>query len=110
MVELMKDKPKYILKGAVMPRVARSDLKKHASTNTLNGSEQTLNGKYSSQTTLSNGDSMITIPNDETQQQFMGTTMTPQEVAIWIDRKARIVFPIVFLIFNILYWVFVYCL
>lgn len=67
-------------------------------------------GKYSSQTTLSNGDSMITIPNDETQQQFMGTTMTPQEVAIWIDRKARIVFPIVFLIFNILYWVFVYCL
>jgi hypothetical protein len=43
MVELMKDKPKYILKGAVMPRVARSDLKKHASTNTLNGSEQTLN-------------------------------------------------------------------
>lgn len=38
------------------------------------------------------------------------TTMTPQEVAIWIDNKSRILFPVSFLIFNILYWSFVYAL
>nr|XP_040235435.1 pH-sensitive chloride channel 2 [Anopheles coluzzii]A0A1S4H2E2.1 RecName: Full=pH-sensitive chloride channel 2; AltName: Full=Ligand-gated chloride channel protein hodor; Flags: Precursor [Anopheles gambiae] len=36
------------------------------------------------------------------------TTMTPQEVAIWIDKRSRFVFPIAFVIFNIFYWTFVY--
>ncbi|XP_055642184.1 pH-sensitive chloride channel 2-like isoform X2 [Toxorhynchites rutilus septentrionalis] len=38
------------------------------------------------------------------------TTMTPQEIAIWIDKRSRFVFPIAFLIFNIFYWSFVYYL
>lgn len=36
------------------------------------------------------------------------TTMTPQEIAQWIDKRSRIVFPAAFLIFNILYWSFIW--
>lgn len=36
------------------------------------------------------------------------TTMTPQEIAQWIDRRSRIVFPVAFIIFNILYWSFIW--
>ncbi|XP_011874287.1 PREDICTED: glycine receptor subunit alpha-3-like isoform X5 [Vollenhovia emeryi] len=36
------------------------------------------------------------------------TTMTPQEIAQWIDRRSRIVFPVSFIIFNILYWSFIW--
>jgi hypothetical protein len=35
------------------------------------------------------------------------TTVTSQEIAEWVDRKSRIIFPVLFIIFNILYWVFV---
>ncbi|KAI5651857.1 neurotransmitter-gated ion-channel ligand binding domain-containing protein [Phthorimaea operculella] len=38
------------------------------------------------------------------------TTMTPQEIAFWIDKRARILFPLAFVFFNIIYWTFVYCL
>lgn len=36
------------------------------------------------------------------------TTMTPQEIAYWIDRRSRVVFPCAFLAFNTFYWTFVY--
>ncbi|EGI70447.1 Glycine receptor subunit alpha-3 [Acromyrmex echinatior] len=36
------------------------------------------------------------------------TTMTPQQIAQWIDKRSRIVFPISFIIFNILYWSFIW--
>ncbi|KRT81978.1 ion channel, partial [Oryctes borbonicus] len=37
------------------------------------------------------------------------TTMTPQEVANWIDKKSRVAFPVAFLFFNILFWSIVLC-
>lgn len=36
------------------------------------------------------------------------TTLTPQEISMWIDRKARCVFPLAFLVFNAFFWTFVY--
>ncbi|EDW62365.1 pH-sensitive chloride channel 2 [Drosophila virilis] len=38
------------------------------------------------------------------------TTLTPQEIAIWIDSRARFIFPIAFLVFNLFFWTFVYCI
>ncbi|KAH8411216.1 hypothetical protein KR215_000534, partial [Drosophila sulfurigaster] len=38
------------------------------------------------------------------------TTLTPQEIAIWIDRRARFMFPLAFLVFNMFFWTFVYCI
>lgn len=35
-------------------------------------------------------------------------TLTPQEIAQWIDRRSRIAFPVAFLVFNCLYWFYVY--
>ncbi|XP_004530542.1 glycine receptor subunit alpha-4 [Ceratitis capitata] len=36
------------------------------------------------------------------------TTLTPQEISMWIDRKARLLFPLAFLVFNMFFWTFVY--
>ncbi|XP_018899755.2 pH-sensitive chloride channel 2 isoform X3 [Bemisia tabaci] len=32
------------------------------------------------------------------------TTMTTQDIALWIDRKSRVVFPFFFVLFNLFYW------
>jgi hypothetical protein len=41
---------------------------------------------------------------DDTQTSGSFTTMTPQQIAKWIDTRSRVIFPVSFLIFNILYW------
>lgn len=33
-------------------------------------------------------------------------SMTSEEIAIWVDIKARYLFPIMFFMFNLLYWFF----
>ncbi|XP_063231516.1 pH-sensitive chloride channel 2-like [Bacillus rossius redtenbacheri] len=55
-------------------------------------------------------DVVIRVPDGTgggpTQRGF--TTMTPQEIAQWIDRRSRVLFPVAFVVFNILYWGFVW--
>ncbi|KAB0791640.1 hypothetical protein PPYR_03440 [Photinus pyralis] len=60
-------------------------------------------------------DSQLTIPvpsshsNNKTSEKLQKwTSMTPQEVAIWIDKRSRLVFPCAFIVFNMFYWAFVY--
>lgn len=36
------------------------------------------------------------------------TTLTPQQISQWIDAKARVLFPMSFLVFNAFFWTFVY--
>lgn len=35
-------------------------------------------------------------------------TLTPQEIAQWIDQRSRVAFPAAFLVFNCFYWLYVY--
>lgn len=61
-----------------------------------------------------NGHSTETLaqrtPNGSGNGQSGWTTMTPQEISYWIDRRSRFLFPCAFVIFNAFYWTFVYCL
>ncbi|XP_050298946.1 pH-sensitive chloride channel 2-like [Anthonomus grandis grandis] len=123
-VELAKPSSKYIIKGALSPRLARKDLRKSESFSSFDsrhgGSHLTVHGSSNSLNVptinppMTNGENPNpnpdTSPPTPTPSQQAWAEMTPQEVAIWIDRKARIFFPVMFLIYNLFYWSFVYAL
>ncbi|RZB40812.1 cys-loop ligand-gated ion channel subunit, partial [Asbolus verrucosus] len=126
-VELKKQSGKHILKGALTPSLARKQLRKAESINSLyktrsctsldgseNGSKESQNNyltvhsfptslKVPTITTQSDDDliepedTVTTIPipehNNNSLQAQKWHTMTPHEVANWIDKKSRIVFP-----------------
>nr|XP_016923336.2 pH-sensitive chloride channel 2 [Drosophila suzukii] len=57
-----------------------------------------------------NNDHIVDVDKDKKDTPPTFTTMTPQEIAMWIDRRSRFLFPAMFLAFNALYWTFVYVL
>ncbi|XP_066261820.1 pH-sensitive chloride channel 2-like [Euwallacea similis] len=115
-VELAKHTTKYIIKGALSPRLARKDLRKSESFSSLDSNHMTSSSNSLNVPTLNlpttNGDNQHPEGNSPTPSPTQQTwsEMTPQEVAIWIDRKARMVFPVLFIIYNLFYWGFVYAL
>ncbi|XP_018575137.1 glycine receptor subunit alpha-2 isoform X2 [Anoplophora glabripennis] len=142
-VELKKQNSKHILKGAITPSLARKQLRKVESVNSLyktrscssldgENAKKNLQANYltvhsfptnlsvpiittqSQDDLISSEESVTTIPIPDNASRPptppAWTTMTPQEVANWIDKKSRVVFPCAFLIFNIFYWSFVYAL
>lgn len=70
------------------------------------GLQQTDEKKNLQTTTIGTSKSSMRRPTLAKLNNF--TTMTPQEIAQWIDKRSRIVFPVSFLIFNLLYWSFIW--
>lgn len=75
-----------------------------------NGNNINVNMAPSSSTTTLQMNSMDICATPEQNERSGWTTMTPQEIAYYIDRRARVVFPCAFFIFNLFYWSFVYYL
>lgn len=76
-----------------------------------NGNNLVVNMEPSSSTTTLQMNNMNNIGTaSELNEKTGWTTMTPQEIAYWIDRRSRVLFPSAFLVFNIFYWTFVYYL
>jgi len=64
----------------------------------------------SSSQTLTNNNRTESAGHQEEIDLSGWTTLTPQEIAMWIDSRARFVFPLSFLVFNLFFWTFVYCI
>ncbi|XP_052892075.1 pH-sensitive chloride channel 2 [Anopheles moucheti] len=136
-VEVKKVNSKHVLKQAITPRPARKDMsglhKSHSCTSLADSATTVSANSFNNYLTVHSipqkSPSSATLPiisttdadravTDTVTIQIEGqpnnvngngwTTMTPQEVAIWIDKRSRFVFPIAFVIFNIFYWTFVY--
>ncbi|XP_070497147.1 pH-sensitive chloride channel 2-like [Chironomus tepperi] len=60
----------------------------------------------------SNLDTIVEVPSntpeDYEEDYDEKTTLTHKEIAILLDREARLVFPLAFLFFNIIYWILVH--
>ncbi|XP_075155662.1 pH-sensitive chloride channel 2-like [Haematobia irritans] len=128
-VEVKKMKGKYILKSTLTPRMkrhkmidnvnqpARPNCDRFLSVDTppviITVGDDPLNKFTSSESittmTSSIGDNEIDSEKKQNERNSW-STMTPHEVSLWIDRKARFLFPIAFIIFNAFFWTFVYCL
>ncbi|XP_060522302.1 pH-sensitive chloride channel 2 [Cylas formicarius] len=98
-VELIKQSSKNILKGALSPRLARKDLRKSESFSSLDSKHSPV-GQGSSTSLHVPG----AHPEESGPPTPAWTEMTPHEIAIWIDRRSRVVFPAAFLVCNLIYW------
>ncbi|XP_065364609.1 pH-sensitive chloride channel 2-like [Calliphora vicina] len=132
-VEVKKVKSKYILKSTLTPRMKRHKMMDSVNCDNLSSQkhgcerylsviespviitvdEETTN-KFKSNESITTPSISIDECDNEKEKKYppnnTWSTMTPHEVSLWIDRKARFVFPLAFIIFNAFFWTFVYCL
>ncbi|XP_065204871.1 pH-sensitive chloride channel 2-like [Planococcus citri] len=120
--ELKKRTSKYILKSSIAPpkealKPRRRSLSCPSSPTTRweNPLKRVVNNEL---TVKSLSDLEISLPLSElkTMRKEMleisekpappPTTMSWQDIAVWMDKKSRFVFPLSFLVFNIIYWGF----
>ncbi|XP_050432889.1 pH-sensitive chloride channel 2-like isoform X2 [Adelges cooleyi] len=130
-VELKKVNSKHILKSTLTPQMQRksssvdSGIDKFGSNLGVNGhSKGSRRATRRTRSMLSVADSnesivctdpqpledvTIRVPNMNENRNVGGGlfTMTPQEIAQWIDRRSRVAFPVTFLVFNCFYWLYV---
>lgn len=82
---------------------------------TIKENEETANNSqvtsFTTQDNNRNMDVVVTLEeglDNEAKNRTGWTTLTPQELSQWIDAKARVLFPMSFLVFNAFFWTFVY--
>uniref|UniRef100_A0A1A9UU80 pH-sensitive chloride channel 2 n=1 Tax=Glossina austeni TaxID=7395 RepID=A0A1A9UU80_GLOAU len=133
-VDVKKLKSKYILRSTLSPRLYETTTFRQHSADSVS---MTANSVSERPHTAVNCKNYLTKPNMQTdggvateetrkfyefdiglmeeggdenvhEKRNSWTTLTPQEISQWIDAKARVMFPIAFIIFNVLFWTFVY--
>ncbi|VVC93696.1 unnamed protein product [Leptidea sinapis] len=121
-MEKKKVNSKYILKSTLTPRLARKELQKELQESSPQLSKSSFPSAMNLPTiTTQSYDDLVNRSgnrqhnscsegSDEPPKHHTWTQMTPQEIATWIDKRSRVMFPLLFILFNILYWTFVYCL
>ncbi|XP_025423922.1 gamma-aminobutyric acid receptor subunit pi-like isoform X2 [Sipha flava] len=123
-VELKKVNSKHIFKSTLTPQMQRKlSIDSGIDKGTISGKLSRRENK--SKSLLSVGDlDPVVCPHPEPLENFsirvptlndnktsVGGglfTLTPQEIAQWIDQRSRIAFPAAFLVFNCFYWLYVY--
>ncbi|VVC43650.1 Hypothetical protein CINCED_3A020704 [Cinara cedri] len=133
-VELKKVNSKHIFKSTLTPQMQRKSFSVDSGIDKDDIGQPMTSGKLSKRdkATINRSRNLLTVGNqdpvvcpdpeplenfsirvptlNETKPSSGGGlfTLTPQEIAQWIDRRSRVAFPAAFLVFNCFYWLYVY--
>ncbi|GJQ80112.1 hypothetical protein Trydic_g19393 [Trypoxylus dichotomus] len=106
--ELKKVNSKYVFKCTLTPSLARNEL--YNNMGLLNGDNPAIESMATKGTNcdepILRGSHHNIVEGEPEMNNYRvtWTTMTPKEVANWIDTRCRVVFPLAFLIFNLFFW------